>query len=178
MAPFMPFVSEYVYQHLVCVIDKKAPPSVHFCDYPVVDSARIDPKLEERMAIVRSVVGLGRKLRDDLKIKVRQPLAKLIVASRDPAVTEAARATAALISDELNVKVVETSADESAFCTFNIKPNFQTLRERAEAREDRGSPEIVGGGRNCRTRERRDANCGRRAHLPRRHSPDAHPGRG
>jgi isoleucyl-tRNA synthetase len=131
MAPFMPFVSEYVYQHLVCGIDPQAPASVHFCDYPEVDLARIDSELEERMAIVRSVVGLGRKLRDDLKIKVRQPLAKLIVASRDPAITEAARRTAALISDELNVKVVQTSADESAFCTFNIKPNFQTLRERA-----------------------------------------------
>ncbi|MET0594698.1 MAG: class I tRNA ligase family protein, partial [Polyangiaceae bacterium] len=151
MAPFMPFVSEYVYQHLVCAIDRKAPESVHFCDYPEFDSSRIDQKLEERMAIVRQVVGLGRKLRDDLKIKVRQPLAKLIVASRDTAVTDAARTTAALIAEELNVKVVETSADESAFCTFNIKPNFQTLKERAapklgkigEALKTWGSDEIA-----------------------------------
>jgi isoleucyl-tRNA synthetase len=134
MAPFMPFVSEYVYQHLVRAVDPTAPASVHFCDYPQVDAARIDAKLEERTAIVRSIVGLSRKLRDDLKIKVRQPLARLTVASRDSAVTEAARATAALIADELNVKSVETSADETAFCTFNIKPNFQALRERAASK--------------------------------------------
>ena len=134
MAPFMPFVSEYVYQHLVCAVDPKAPLSVHFCDYPQVDATRIDAKLEERMAVVRSIVGLGRKLRDDLKIKVRQPLGLLTVVSRDPAVTDAARATAALLSDELNVKRVETSADETAFCTFSVKPNFQALRERAASK--------------------------------------------
>jgi isoleucyl-tRNA synthetase len=134
MAPFMPFVSEYVYQHLVCAVDPEAPRSVHFCDYPQVDAARIDAPLEERMAIVRSIVGLGRKLRDDLKIKVRQPLALLTVASRDPSIGEAARAGASLISEELNVKKVESSADETAFCTFNIKPNFQALRERAASK--------------------------------------------
>ena len=134
MAPFMPFVSEYVYQHLVRAVDPEAPASVHFCDYPQVDATRIDSPLEERMAIVRSMVGLGRKLRDDLKIKVRQPLGVLTVASRDPAVTEAARATAALLSEELNVKRVETSADETAFCTYNIKPNFPALRERAASK--------------------------------------------
>jgi isoleucyl-tRNA synthetase len=131
MAPFMPFVSEYVYQHLVRQIDDDAPASLHFCDYPQVDPSRIDVRLEERMAIVRSIVGLARKLRDDKKIKVRQPLASLTVVSRDPAVLAAARATTSLIADELNVKRVETSDDEASFCTLNIKPNFQSLRARA-----------------------------------------------
>jgi isoleucyl-tRNA synthetase len=134
MAPFMPFVSEYVYQHLVRAVDPEAPASLHFCDYPQVDATQIDSELEARMAIVRSIVGLSRKLRDDLKIKTRQPLALLTVASRDPAVTAAAKATFALIADEINVKKVGTSADETAFCTFNIKPNFQTLRERAASK--------------------------------------------
>jgi isoleucyl-tRNA synthetase len=131
MAPFMPFVSEYVYQHLVRGVDANAPPSVHFCDYPKADASRIDAALEERMAVVRSVVGLGRKLREDQKLKVRQPLAALTVVSRDARVTAAARTTAALIADELNVKQVEFSADEATFCTLSIKPNFQALRERA-----------------------------------------------
>ncbi|HKQ70371.1 MAG TPA: DUF5915 domain-containing protein, partial [Polyangiaceae bacterium] len=134
MAPFMPFLSEYVYQHLVCQIDPGAAKSVHFCDYPMVNRARIDKPLEERMAIVRSVVGLGRKLRDDQKLKVRQPLASLTVVSRDPNVARAASATAALIADELNVKRVETSTDESAFCALSVKPNFPALRERAAAK--------------------------------------------
>ena len=131
MAPFMPFVSDYVYQHLVRQIDETAPESVHFCDYPEAIAGRIDTALEERMALVRSIVGLGRKLRDDKKLKVRQPLASLTVVSRDPAVLAAARASAGLIADELSVKAVETSSDEASFCTLNIKPNFQSLRERA-----------------------------------------------
>jgi isoleucyl-tRNA synthetase len=131
MAPFMPFLSEYVYQHLVVAVDAKAPPSVHFCDFPQPDSARIDAALEKRMALVRSIVGLARKLREDQKLKVRQPLASLTVVSRDPEVTEAALAAAALIADELNVKKVETSSDEAHYCTWQIKPNFAALRERA-----------------------------------------------
>ena len=133
-APFMPFVSEYVYQHLVRRVDSSAPASVHFCDYPKVDASRIDVPLEERIGIVRSIVGLGRKLREDQRLKVRQPLATLTVVSRDPRVTAAARATTALIADELNVKSVEFSSDEAAFCTLNIKPNFQSLRDRAAAK--------------------------------------------
>jgi len=58
MAPFMPFVSEHVYQHLRVHVDPKAPASVHFCDYPQVDGSRIDVALEERTALVRSVVAL------------------------------------------------------------------------------------------------------------------------
>src|SRR5260221_9932570 len=134
MAPFMPFVSEYVYQHLVRGVDAKAPASLHFCDYPVASEALIDTALEERMGIVRSIVGLGRKLRDDQKLKVRQPLASVTVVSRDPQVTGAAVATSALIMEELNVKRVEISSDEATFCTVSIKPNFQSLRERAASK--------------------------------------------
>jgi len=134
MAPFMPFLTEFAYQHLVRRVEPNAPASVHFCDYPGFDAARIDTELEERMAIVRSIVGLGRKLREDQKLKVRQPLATLTVVSRDPKVTAAAQATAALIADELNVKKVEVSADEAGFCTITVKPNFQALRERAASK--------------------------------------------
>jgi isoleucyl-tRNA synthetase len=134
MAPFMPFVSEYVYQHLVQQIDERAAASVHFCDYPKVDESYVDATLEARMDVVQSIVALGRKLRDDKKLKVRQPLASLTVVSRDPAVLDAARATQRLIADELNVKRVETSSDEASFCTLNVKPNFQALRERAASK--------------------------------------------
>src|SRR5260370_38350590 len=134
MAPFMPFVSEYVYQRLVCGGDASAPASVHFCDYPVASEALIDAALEERMGVVRSIVGLGRKLRDDQKLKVRQPLASVTVVSRDPHVTGAAEATAALIMDELNVKRVEISSAEASLSPVSIKPNFQALRERAAAK--------------------------------------------
>src|SRR5690606_34826257 len=79
LAPFMPFVTEMVHQRLVVKVHQNAPASVHFCDYPIADLALVDESLEARMQVTREIVALGRKLREDHKIKVRQPLAKLTV---------------------------------------------------------------------------------------------------
>jgi isoleucyl-tRNA synthetase len=130
LAPFMPFVTEVAYQKLVRPVQPDAPKSVHFADYPVVQPAVIDTDLEERMKVVRATVGLGRKLREDHKLKVRQPLAKLTFVHRDARVRSQIEASAALIEDELNVKAVDVSADESAFTTLSVKPNFKTLGKR------------------------------------------------
>ncbi|HEX4475060.1 MAG TPA: isoleucine--tRNA ligase [Polyangiaceae bacterium] len=130
LAPFMPFLTETVYQRLVRPVDASAPKSVHFVDYPQADVSLIDSALEERMAVARTVVTLARKLREEHRIKVRQPLAQLTVAHRDPKIREAVLASASLIADEINVKVVETLADESAFATVTVKPNFKTLGKR------------------------------------------------
>src|SRR5690606_6768448 len=130
LAPFMPFLTEVVYQKLVRSVYPDAPGSVHFCDYPVVDEAVIDTELEERMRVVRTVVGLGRKLREEHRIKVRQPLRKLTVVHRDPRVRSQVLASVALIADELNLKAVTAEADESAFTTVQVKPNFKTLGKR------------------------------------------------
>lgn len=82
------------------------------------------------MRIVRAVVTLGRKLREEHKLKVRQPLAALTVVHRDAAVREAVLASAALIADEINVKRVAVEADESGFASVTVKPNFKTLGKR------------------------------------------------
>jgi len=134
LAPFMPFLTEEIHQRLVVVVDAAAPKSVHWCDYPQPVAALIDAGLEERMAVARRVVGLALKLRNDQKLKVRQPLARLTVISRDAGVRAAAEAAAALIADELNVKAVSTDADEQRFCAVSVKPNFQVLRARAGAK--------------------------------------------
>lgn len=130
LAPFMPFLTETVYQKLVRPVDESAPASVHFTDYPQADESLIDRTLESRMAIARSVVGLARKVREDHKIKVRQPLRKLTVVHRDPALREAVLASALLIEDEINVKEVAVSPDETAFAAVTVKPNFKTLGKR------------------------------------------------
>ncbi|HEX4336061.1 MAG TPA: isoleucine--tRNA ligase [Polyangiaceae bacterium] len=130
LAPFMPFLTETVYQKLVRPVDASAPASVHFSDYPQADESLIDRELEKRMAVTRAVVGLARKVREDHKIKVRQPLPKLTVVHRDPAVRDAVLASAALIADEINVKEVAVSADENAFASVTVKPNFKTLGKR------------------------------------------------
>jgi isoleucyl-tRNA synthetase len=131
MAPFMPFLSEFVYQRTVLAVEPNAPASVHFSDFPQARPERIDTALERRMATVRTIVSLGRRLREEKKLKVRQPLASFTVVSRDATVREAALAGAALVREQLNVKAVETSTDEAAFCSIGVKPNFSVLKERA-----------------------------------------------
>ncbi len=130
LAPFMPFVTEMVHQRLVVTVDPDAPKSVHFCDYPQADTALIDAPLEARMAAAREVVVLGRKLREDHKVKVRQPLSTLTVVHRSTELRAQVGQMASLIAEELNVKSVETEADESRFTSVSVKPNFKTLGKR------------------------------------------------
>jgi isoleucyl-tRNA synthetase len=131
LAPFMPFLTETVFQKLVRPVQSSdGPKSVHHCDYPQADRSLIDLALEQRMSVVRSVVALARKVREDHKLKVRQPLAKLSVIHRDAKVREAVMLSAALIAEEINVKQVAVEADESAFASVSVKPNFKTLGKR------------------------------------------------
>jgi isoleucyl-tRNA synthetase len=139
MAPFMPFLTETVYQKLVRALDGSAPASVHFCDYPESRPELIDPELETSMSIARSVVGLARKLREEHKVKVRQPLSKLTVIHRDKTVRDSVAASLALIADEVNVKTVAVEADESAFTSVTVKPNHKSLGRRCGPK----LPEIV-----------------------------------
>ena len=130
LAPFMPFLTEEVHQRLVRPVDPEAPASVHWCDYPHFDAAALDAGLERRMATVRAVAALGRRVREDHKIKVRQPLRELVVVHREKTVRDDVTAAAALVASELNVKKVSVEADESAFATVTVKPNFKTLGKR------------------------------------------------
>jgi isoleucyl-tRNA synthetase len=134
VAPFMPFLSEFVYQQTVRKTQPDAPASVHFCDFPLVRSERIDTALESRMDLVRRIVMLGRRLREDTKLKVRQPLARLTVVSRDAAIRQAALDSTRIIRDELNIKDVATSDAESQFCGLVVKPNFASLKARAASK--------------------------------------------
>jgi isoleucyl-tRNA synthetase len=130
LAPFMPFITETVYQRLVRPVDAGAPASIHFADYPSADDQLIDAALEARMRVARDVVALGRKLREEHRIRVRQPLQRLTVVHRDPELRAMALASRALITDELNLKDLAAEADESSFTSITVKPNFKTLAKR------------------------------------------------
>ncbi len=134
LAPFMPFISEEIHRRLVCDLDPAAPASVHWCDYPQAEAACIDRDLEAAMDLARRAVGLGRRLREDHRLRVRLPLAGLTIVHRDPVVRAQAETLAGLIADELNVKAVHSDGDESAFCALVVKPDFQALRQRCPQR--------------------------------------------
>ena len=117
-APFTPFIAEEIYSNLRGAGD---PESVHLCDFPTANAAARDLALESRMAAVQAVVELGRRLRADNDLKVRQPLAAIRVAGAD------VKGLEELIEDELNVKAVEYVADETELCDVSYKANFKTL---------------------------------------------------
>src|SRR5690606_24077534 len=100
------------------------PESVHLCAYPQPRVAWIRPRIESDMALVRSVVELGRSLRAAHNLKIRQPLSRLSLVV--PA--ERAQALARLgdiIGDELNVKSIQLLDDETALIAYSARPNLK-----------------------------------------------------
>ena len=116
-APFTPFIAEEIYRNLKGAGD---PESVHLCDFPTANAGARDLALERDMAAVQTIVKLGRQLRVDNNLKVRQPLAKIRVAGANTRLDD-------LILDELNIKEVEYVADETTLCDVSFKANFKTL---------------------------------------------------
>lgn len=123
-APFIPFLSESVYQELRT---KGMPESVHLCDFPVASEALRDEALEKEMAAAQVAVSLGHALRKEYKLKVRQPLKEAHLISSNVELLAALRGQQQLIADELNVKSIQFHAEESRFVQWVAKPNFPVL---------------------------------------------------
>ncbi|HEX9891140.1 MAG TPA: GNAT family N-acetyltransferase, partial [Actinomycetota bacterium] len=122
LAPFTPFVSEELYGNLA---GTEAMPSVHMTDYPEADEAVIDPALDAAMAEARAVSSLGRTVRNDAKVKVRQPLARAVVhVHGDP---EELRPLLDLVAEELNVKEVAFAESAEELGRWRAKPSYRDL---------------------------------------------------
>ena len=121
-APFVPFMTEEIYQNLVVNLDKNAPESVHLCTWPEVDEGLIDGKLEEQMDLAYKIVKLGRSARNLSNIKNRQPLSEMLIS-----VDTLPKYYADIVKEELNVKQVELGAEMSQYVDFEIKPNLPVL---------------------------------------------------
>ena len=121
-APFVPFITEEIYQNLVVGIDKNAEESVHLCLWPEVDSSAIDKNLEKEMDLAYYIVKLGRSARNTSNIKNRQPLSKMLIS-----VKALPEYYGDIVKEELNVKSVELGADMSEYVSFEIKPNLPVL---------------------------------------------------
>jgi isoleucyl-tRNA synthetase len=130
LAPLLPFITEHLYQDLVARHRDDAVASVHHRDFPEAQPGLIHTGLEGAMEVVREVVRLGRNLRKKEGLRVRQPLARLIVLTRDEAIATAISDHAEVIADELNVKEVSTSADEGGLVQLSARANFRILGPR------------------------------------------------
>ena len=123
LAPFLPFISEAIYQNIVKKVDKLAPESIHLCSYPKVDEDLINNELEKNMGNVLKVVALGRLCRNLANIKNRQPLATIYV-KKDFDIPELYRT---LILEELNIKQFKYMENENKFIDYKVKPNRKIL---------------------------------------------------
>ncbi len=127
MAPIAPFYADLLYSDLNKVTGKDTDQSVHLINFPEFDSKLIDKDLEEKMAIAQKASSMVLALRRKEKLKVRQPLAKIIVPVLNPHFQEQFEAVKNIILAEVNVKEVEFLTDTSGIISKKIKPNFKTL---------------------------------------------------
>ncbi len=130
MAPFAPFLSEYIYGELKAFDHKSRPLSVHLCDYPVADEELILSRLEDAVGRMQQLIILGRGKRTEVKIKVKTPLRSLTIIHKDQALLNEIKKLEEYIQGELNVKEVRYDTNESNFIKLYAKPNLPVLGKR------------------------------------------------
>ena len=126
-APIAPFYMERLYQDLNLVSAQDGAESVHLTDFPVADQVCINTDLEAQMALAQTVSSLTHSLRKKEKIKVRQPLSKIMIPVLDEQTRHYVEAVEDLIKTEVNVKAVEFLDDTSGVLVKKVKPNFRTI---------------------------------------------------
>ncbi|KPU45941.1 isoleucine--tRNA ligase [Oxobacter pfennigii] len=123
-APFVPFITEEIYQNIVRSTDKNAPESIHLCKYPEFDESLIDTELENDMDVAYKIVQLGRAARNDANIKNRQPLSRMIINFKNAKLPEY---YIGIVNDELNIKDVQFSDSIDEYVEYGFKINFPVL---------------------------------------------------
>ena len=118
VAPITPYISEEIYK---CLTNEN---SVHLEDFPKYDESLIDEKVEEQMDLVRSICSLGRFAREDVKIKVRQPISEVLLDKKNESVIGDLKS---IIKEELNVKNINYIEDLSIYMNYKIKPNYREV---------------------------------------------------
>lgn len=118
IAPIASYTAEEIYTNLT------GNTSVHLSDFPAVNEELIDLKLEEKMDLVRDLISIGRNVREESKIKVRQPISEILL---DKKKEQVIGELTSLIKEELNVKEVIYTDDLSTYMNFTVKPNFKEV---------------------------------------------------
>ena len=130
LSPVLPFVTENIYQNLVCNLDENAPESIHLCDYPKPDESKIDSDLITKIDALRKLVEYGRSSRNKANIKIRQPLSKLSFHIHDDSIAEFIIDQQSIVLDELNVKALIRVESESELIKYDVKPNLPLLGQK------------------------------------------------
>jgi isoleucyl-tRNA synthetase len=123
-SPFMPFTTDAIWQNIRSPSD---PESVHLSDFPAVRNDRRDSDLEFRMAAVQHAVSMGRALRSQYNIKVRQPLKSVEMVTKNPEEKKVLREMEEIIREELNVKELIFRENEEELVEYEAKANFRVL---------------------------------------------------
>ena len=132
MAPFMPFTAEAVYANLVRTVHPDAPASVHAARWPDVDEAKKNDALLADFDAAQRVVALGRAARGASRVRVRQPLPRLLVRAPGPAEAEAVGRLETHVLEELNVKRLQLAAEDdgASLVRYRIRPNLPRVGKR------------------------------------------------
>ncbi len=130
VAPTLPFISETIYQNLVQNSEKDALESVHHCNYPEPDESRIDFELIQNVDALKTLVELGRSARNQSRLKIRQPLSKVLFAVESDTIAQFIEDNEDVVLDELNVKALERITKSDQLIKYRIKPNLRTLGQK------------------------------------------------
>ncbi|MFK7823379.1 MAG: isoleucine--tRNA ligase [Oligoflexales bacterium] len=128
-APFAPFISDRIYNNLLNS-QAESPESVHLCDMPVMNEKLQDISLESDMDLLRRATNLGRSLRQQHKIKIRQVLPSMLVITHKESDRSAIQRGSALLKSELNIKQIDFTTEEAKHVRLSLKPNLKTLGRR------------------------------------------------
>ena len=129
LAPIIPFITEVMYQNLVRGAFPEAYESIHHTEWPHPDSATINEKLIYQMDLSRRIASLGLSARKNANLKVRQPLAKVLVHVREGS-AELPAELIEIVADELNIKALEPIANLDAVVRYKVLPNNKLLGPR------------------------------------------------
>lgn len=129
-APIAPFFMEQLYLDLDSVTQKESFESVHLSNFPSCNNSQVDKNLERKMENAQEITSLVLSLRAKEKIKVRQPLQKIMLPVSNEIQRDEIEAVSDLIKSEVNVKEIEALEDASDILIKQIKPNFKVLGPR------------------------------------------------
>ncbi len=142
-SPIAPFFMDRLFMDLNSITSKTDISSVHLCDFPISNKKEIDASLEDRMLIAQRLSSLVLGLRKKEKIRVRQPLARILIPVLSDEFSQSVADIQELILSEVNVKSLTLIKDDGTMLVKNIRPNFKSIGKKFGAQMKGISSEVA-----------------------------------